>query len=217
MADVALPSRIPVFPLAGAIVFPRGRLPLHIFEPRYRAMIRDAMAGDKVIGMVQPRDHGPDEQSWRPPLFEIGGLGRISQCSETPDGRYLISLDGLTRFRIARELDVVTPYRQVEPDYDVFATDRDTAAPLMPVMRAAVEAELKAYLDRSGQSADWKAVSDSDDETLINTLANACPFAAAEKQALLEANTLIARAELLIQIMQFTVEGSDVETGETLQ
>mgnify|MGYP003574879169 FL=1 len=217
MAEKELPSRIPVFPLTGAIVFPRGRLPLHVFEPRYRTMIRDAMAGDKVIGMIQPREHAENKRSRKPPLFEIGGLGRISQCSETHDGRYLISLEGVTRFRIARELDVATPYRQVEADYDVFAADQETAAPLMPAMRAAVEAELKSYLDRSGQAADWNAVSDSDDETLVNTLANACPFATAEKQALLEAGDLLARAELLIQIMQFTVDGTDVETGETLQ
>lgn len=216
MAGKELPSRIPVFPLTGALVFPRGSLPLHIFEPRYKAMVRDAMASDGVIGMIQPRSHGDADQG-RPQLFDIGGLGRISQCTETNDGRFLISLEGLSRFRIKRELDVATPYRQVEADYAVFAQDQQGAQPLMPVMRAAIEAELKTYLDRSGLSADWEAVVDSDDETLINTLANACPFAAAEKQALFEADDLGARAQLLLQIMQFTTGAVDPEQGETLQ
>lgn len=216
MAEQDLPQRIPVFPLSGALVFPRGRLPIHIFEPRYRAMIRDAMAGDRVIGMIQPRDsHGPAEL--HPRLFDIGGLGRISQCTETDDGRFLIALEGVSRFRITRELDVATPYRQVEADYSPFPEDRLTALPLMPAMRAAIEGGLKAYLDRASLSADWEAVVDSDDETLVNTLAAACPFSTAEKQALLEAADLAERAELLLQIMQLAGNPADPEHGETLQ
>lgn len=217
MADKDLPSKIPVFPLAGALVFPRGRLPLHIFEPRYRAMIRDAMAGDRLIGMIQPRDHGIAADSKDPPLFDIGGLGRISQCTETNDGRYLIALEGLSRFRIARELDVPTPYRQVEADYAVFPADQITAAPLMPAMRAAIESELQKYLTHAGLSADWEAVVGSDDEGLVNTLTTVCPFAPAEKQALFEAEDLVTRAELLLQIMQFAEGVADPDQGETLQ
>lgn len=218
MADKSLPLKIPVFPLAGALVFPRGHLPLHIFEPRYRAMIRDAMAGDRLIGMIQPRGQGPEGADEKPlALFEIGGLGRISQCTETHDGRYLISLEGLSRFRVKRELDVVTPYRQVEADYAGFATDRLTGEPLMPALRAAIEDALKDYLDRFDLSADWDAVVGSDDETLVNTLAAACPFMPAEKQALLEAADVGNRAKLLIQIMQFAASTNDSEEGETLQ
>lgn len=217
MKGLDLPSRIPVFPLSGALVYPRGRLPLHIFEPRYRTMIRDAMAGDRVIGMVQPREHGESHPVKGPPLFAIGGLGRISQCTETNDGRFLISLEGVSRFRIARELEVATPYRQVEVDYAVFPADQITAEPLMPAMRAAIESELTNYLERSALSADWEAVVDSDDEGLVNTLACACPFAAAEKQALFEAEDLAARAELLLQIMQFATGPADPEMKETLQ
>ncbi len=217
MADKDLPHRISVFPLSGALVFPRARLPLRIFEPRYRAMIRDAMAGDRVIGMIQPRDHGNSDEAWKPLLFDVGGLGRISQCTETNDGHYLIALEGLSRFRVTRELDVVTPYRQVEADYDIFPEDQLTAAPLMPAMRAAIESELKNYLDRAGLSADWQVVVDSDDEALVNTVANVCPFAPAEKQAMLEARDLVSRAELLLQIMQFTTGAIDTDLGETLQ
>jgi Lon protease-like protein len=217
MSGTELPQRIPVFPLSGALVYPRGRLPLHIFEPRYRAMIKDAMAGDGMIGMIQPREHGHFHPIKGPALFDVGGLGKISQCTETNDGRYLISLEGVSRFRVARELDVVTPYRQVEADYSAFARDQLPASPLMPAMRAALESELTSYLDRSSLSADWEAVVDSDDEALVNTLACACPFTSAEKQVLLEAGELAERAQLLLQIMQFATGTTDPESKETLQ
>lgn len=217
MADKDLPRTIAVFPLAGALVFPRGRLPLHIFEPRYRAMIRDAMAGDRVIGMIQPRDSYGAAKSPQIRLFDIGGLGRISQCTETDDGRFLVALEGVSRFRITRELDVETPYRQVEADYTPFPEDRLTSPPLMAAMRGAIESGLKTYLDRTDLSADWAAVVNSDDETLINTLVTACPFSPAEKQALFEAEDLAARAELLLQIMQLAGNPGDHERRETLQ
>jgi len=210
MASPPLPTNIPIFPLAGALMFPRAVLPLHIFEPRYRAMIRDAIAADRVIGMVQPRD-----EANRPALFAIGGLGRINQCTETADGRFVLQLDGVSRFRIERELEATTPYRQVIARYDGFDDDLQTPTPLMPAMRAALEAGLLAYLDTASLSADWEAVTASDDETLVNTLAASCPFAPSEKQALLEAGELHERAEMLLQLMQFA--SAMPEPPETLQ
>ena len=193
-----LPPAIPVFPLEGAIVLPRGHLPLNIFEPRYLAMVRDAMAGAQLIGMVQPRPDGE--------LYDIGGLGRISQFEETPDGRYEIILDGLMRYRITEELTVTTAYRQVAPNYRDFLGDLRQPDPLDATTRTALEQGLKHYLDEQGLSADWEAVQQSDDETLVNTLAAVCPFDAAEKQALVEAEDLPRRAATLEALMRFPGE-----------
>lgn len=207
MTTAALPSPLAIFPLDGALLFPRGALPLHIFEPRYREMVRDALDGMAMIGMVQPR--GPGDP---PPLFSIGCVGRIGDLSETPDGRFMLTLAGLHRFRIAEELAVTTPYRQVMANYDGFA-DGDDPVPLAPAMRAAVEHELAGYLGARSMAADWTAVTDADDESLINSLAAACPFEIAERQALLEASTLAERADLLLAFMRF----ADADTGQRLQ
>ena len=193
-----LPGTIPVFPLAGALVLPRGELPLNIFEPRYLAMVRDAMAGHRLIGMIQPKDEAEP-----PSLYEVGGLGRITQFSETGDGRFLISLTGLTRFRIAEELVVDTPYRQVRADYAPFAGDWREPDPLAAPVRVDLETSLRAYLDAQGLSADWEAVAGADDESLITTLTSVCPFDIAEKQALLEAASLRDRAGVLSALMTF--------------
>lgn len=199
-----LPGTIPVFPLAGALMLPRAELPLNIFEPRYLAMVRDAMAGERLIGMVQPKDEREP-----PALYEVGGLGRITQFSETGDGRFLIALTGLTRFRIAEELNVDTPYRQVRADYSAFASDWRDGEPLAAAMRADLEGSLRTYLDSQGLSADWDAVAGADDESLINTLTAVCPFDVAEKQALLEAATLRDRAGVLAALMSFAVPSDD--------
>lgn len=206
-AASALPSTLAVFPLDGALLFPRGVLPLHIFEPRYRQMVRDALAGASMIGMIQPRGTGDP-----PSLFAIGCVGRIEEVSETPDGRFMLTLAGLHRFRIAEELVVTTPYRQIVADYGGFA-DGDDPAPLAPAMRAAVEHELAGYLGARSMAADWTAVTDADDESLINSLATACPFETAERQALLEAPTLAERADLLLAFMRF----ADAGDGQRLQ
>lgn len=195
-----LPEVIPVFPLAGALLLPRAMLPLNIFEPRYLAMTRDAMAGDRLIGIIQPRGDGSSEP---PPLFETGGLGRITRFSETGDGRFLIALTGLIRFRVAAELAVATPYRQVRADYAPFTRDWDPAPPLAPTARASLEEALKAYLDAQQLSADWEAVRGADDEGLVNTLSAVCPFDPLERQALLEAPDLSARGEMLTLLMTF--------------
>jgi Lon protease-like protein len=209
---MAAPIRIPVFPLAGAILFPRTQLPLHIFEPRYRQMVRDALAGDRLIGMVQPRDANEP-----PALFSTGCLGHIEAAEELEDGRFNLVLEGLSRFRIARELEVDTPYRQVEADSSGFA-DSDEEDPLGLAHRADLEQEARRYADALGYSVDWEAVTRLDDEMLVNGIAQIAPLDTGSKQALLEAPDMAARCELLVQFMQFQrlVPGG-ADGPETLQ
>ncbi len=203
--------RVPVFPLAGALLFPRSQLPLHIFEPRYRAMVRDALAGDRLIAMVQPKDGGEP-----PALFEIGCLGRIGTCEELDDGRFNLVLEGLSRFRIAREAVVETPYRQIDADRDGFAEDEDQV--LAMVQRADVEREAKRYADALGYMVEWESVSRLDDEMLVNGIAQIAPLDVGSKQALLEAGDLVVRADLLVQFMQFQrMAPGGADGPETLQ
>jgi Lon protease-like protein len=188
--------RVPVFPLAGALLFPRSQLPLHIFEPRYRAMTRDALAGDRLIAMVQPRDHEEP-----PTLFEIGCIGRIGACDELDDGRFNLVLEGLSRFRIAREAVVDTVYRQVDADRSGFEVQDEAVLGL--AQRAEVEREAKRYADALGYMVEWEQVSRLDDEMLVNGIAQIAPLDVGSKQALLEAADLADRADLLVQFMQF--------------
>jgi hypothetical protein len=210
-----LPVAVPVFPLTGAILLPRAVLPLNIFEPRYLAMVRDAMAAEgaahRIIGMIQPR--GPGEP---PPVYDVGCLGRITEFRETDDGRILIALVGLTRFRVAAELDRTTLYRQVMTDYHGFSEDRDDSESLPAAQRAALEEGLQAYLDALGLAADWEAVKSADDDSLVTTLCSVCPFDPAEKQALLEAPTLVDRANTLLTLMRFAA-GPGASDRPTLQ
>jgi uncharacterized protein len=192
MADT--PTRLSIFPLGGALLFPRMQLPLHIFEPRYRALVSDAMARDRRIGMIQPRGGGE-----QPPLFEIGCVGRIAHVEALDDGRYNIILEGLARFRMVAELSVTTPFRQIEA---VLLPDTP-AEPLAIAQRAALETESRRFAEAQGYAVDWAAVSRLDDESLVNGIAQIAPFDIAAKQALLEAPDLEARAELIIQLMQF--------------
>lgn len=205
--DHELPRTIPVFPLSGALLLPRGRLPLNIFEPRYLAMVRAALAGERIIGMIQPTD--PDSPSRAPEVYGIGCAGRITAFSETDDGRFLITLTGVTRFRVEEELSAVTPYRQVAADYAPFRDDLDppegTAA---EIGRDRLLPALKAYLELNGMAADWKAIADAPAETLVNALAMICPFAPSEKQALLEAPTLSDRARVMIALIEMAVAQS---------
>ena len=189
--------RVPIFPLAGAILFPRAQLPLHIFEPRYRSMVRDALDGDQLIAMVQPR--GGKEPA---DLFEVGCIGTILQSEELADGRFNIVLEGLSRFRIAREAEVETAYRQVDADRSGFEDD-DDPEPLASVQRAELERESRRYADALGYAVDWEAVSRLDDEMLVNGISQIVPLDVSSKQALLEADHLSARADLLVQFMQF--------------
>lgn len=204
-----LPVRVRLFPLAGAILLPRAVMPLNIFEPRYLEMVRDAMATDQMIALVQPRDEGEP-----PALFDIGSVGRITQYSETGDGRFLIALTGMARFRLVQELPATTSYRQAEVDYTPYAADWGPADPLAAAARANLESTLRAYLEAQGLSADWEAVKGADDESLVNTLAVVCPFTTAERQALLQALTLPERASTLATLMAFA-QGSP--TDRTVQ
>lgn len=189
-------QRISLFPLAGALLLPGAHLPLHIFEPRYRALVSDALARDRLIGMVQPSD-----TALRPSLYPIGCLGRIVEFEALEEGRYNIILSGLARFRILRELDVTTPFRQVEAEVEAQA--EGDPEPLAPVMRAALEREARRFADRLGYIVDWAAVARLDDMALVNSIAQVAPFDVASKQALLEAESLAERAEQAMQLMQF--------------
>jgi Lon protease-like protein len=203
--------RVPVFPLAGALLFPRSQLPLHIFEPRYRAMTRDAMAGDRLIAMVQPKDHGEP-----PALFDVGCLGRIGMCEELDDGRFNLVLEGLSRFRIAREAEVDTLYRQIDADRSGFVEEEDAVLHL--AQRAEVEREARRYADALGYMVEWGEISRLDDENLVNGIAQIAPLDVGSKQALLEAADLADRADLLVQFMQFQrMAPGGADGPETLQ
>jgi Lon protease-like protein len=188
-------TRLSVFPIAGAVLFPHMQLPLHIFEPRYRALVRDALSRDQRIGMVQPRDAGDP-----PSLFDVGCVGKIGHVEALDDGRYNVILEGLSRFRIRRELSVDTAFRQVEAD---LIADDDIHQTLGLMERASLEREAKRFADAQGYAVDWNAVSRLDDEAIVNGIAQVAPFDIAAKQALLEANSLSDRAELTMQLMQF--------------
>lgn len=188
-------TRLSVFPIAGAVLFPHMQLPLHIFEPRYRALVRDALSRDQRIGMVQPRDAGDP-----PSLFDVGCVGKIGHVEALDDGRYNIILEGLSRFRIRRELSVDTVFRQVEAD---LIADDDIHQTLGLMERASLEREAKRFADAQGYAVDWNAVGRLDDEAIVNGIAQVAPFDIAAKQALLEANSLSDRAELTMQLMQF--------------
>jgi len=196
-----LPSVIPVFPLTGVLLLPRARLPLNIFEPRYLAMVDHAMAGNRIIGMVQPKTPG-SETGRRPPLLsQVGCAGRIVEYSETDDGRYLITLFGLIRFKLAGERDADTPFRQVAADYSSFTGDfNQERAP--DIARDRLIGALRPYLQDREMQTDWSAIEDAPADTLVDALAMLCPFEPAEKQALLEARGLKERADALIALLE---------------
>ena len=187
--------RMSVFPLSGALLFPRMHLPLHIFEPRYGALVSDAMARDRRIAMIQPRVGS----SAKPALFEIGCIGHVAQVEALDDGRYNIVLEGVARFRMVRELEVTTAFRQI-----VGVLIDDSADPGLGIAdRASVEREARRFATSQGYAVDWESVSRLDDEALINGIAQIAPFDVAAKQALLETSSLADRAELIVQLMQF--------------
>ena len=204
-----LPQVIPVFPLDGALLLPHAQLPLQIFEPRYVAMVDDAMAADRIIGMVQTRQ-GLDPE--RPGLQHIGCAGKITTFSETNDGRYLITLTGLSRFAVRDELSVQTPYRQTRVDFMPYETDlepprgEDDGFDRMRLLAA-----LKGYLERRLLDVDWETAKAAPAEALVNSLAMALPFDPAEKQALLEAAQLNERREALVALMEIDAQIPDEE------
>jgi Lon protease-like protein len=204
-----LPQLIPVFPLDGAMLLPGGELPLQIFEPRYLNMIDDAMTGDRVIGMVQTR--GGDLE--RPALTAVGCAGRITSYAETSDGRYLITLTGVCRFRVGEELNIRTPYRQVRADYSRFEADLGEAdeAEADDTARDRFARALKRYLNRRELDIDWDSAGAAPLEPLVNSLAMGLPFDPAEKQALLEAIDLPARFEALTTLLEIDADDPDDE------
>jgi len=202
------PVRLSLFPLPGALLFPGLQLPLHIFEPRYRAMVSDALARDRRIAMIQPQT-GDDGA----PLFTVGCVGRIGQVEALEDGRYNIVLEGVARFRTLRELDVTTPFRQVEAQL----LDEPEDEALSAVERAGFERAARQFADLQGYSVDWDAVSRLDDVSLINGVSQIAPFDAAAKQALLEAPDVGSRCELLVQLMQFFGKRDADDDRVTLQ
>lgn len=200
--------RISIFPLPGAILLPGLQLPLHIFEPRYRALVKDALARDRRIGMIQP--HRAEDGA---PLYAVGCLGKIGEVEALDDGRFNLVLEGEARFRMLRELDATTPFRQIEAE--LLADDDDAA--LSPIERAGFEREARRFADAQGYAVDWEAVTRLDDRSLIDGVSQIAPFDAAAKQALLEADTLATRCELLVQLMQFFGRRDSDEGRVTLQ
>jgi len=199
-----LPPSLPVFPLTGVLLLPRGVLPLNIFEPRYLAMVDAALAGDRLIGMVQPTDaassHSPQGQ---PPIYRTGCAGRITSYDEADDGRYLITLTGVCRFQITGESLSDGGFRQAEVDWAPFAGDYDQAT--VAIDRERLATALDAYFHQHEISADWEAIDETPDERLITSLSMICPFDPTEKQALLEAPTLADRAEMMMSLVEMAI------------
>ena len=218
----ALPQILPIFPLTGVLLLPRGRLPLNIFEPRYLAMTRDALGGERLIGMVQPNEPQQDNRgggSLNPPVYPVGCAGRITAFAETDDGRYLVTLTGVSRFRIRDELPLLSGYRRVVPDWQPFVQDLDVP-PATGFDRERFIRGLKEFFTQRQISADWEAIDKAAGEHLITSIAMLCPFAPSEKQALLEAPDLDERARLLIALVEMaaiqpTPGSYDEQTGGT--
>ncbi|MGD0418622.1 MAG: LON peptidase substrate-binding domain-containing protein [Xanthobacteraceae bacterium] len=212
-----LPGVIAIFPLPGALLLPRGQMPLNIFEPRYLAMIDDAMrSGSRLIGMIQPDPIHPGPDQTKPQLFTVGCLGRITQLAESGDGRYLVQLTGVARFRMEEELAVGTPYRQCRVTYQPFTADFTARKGEEDVDRKALLRALADFLKANNLKTDWEGIENAPNEALVNALAMMSPYGTAEKQALLEAPDLKTRAEILVAVTE--IELAKSESGEsTLQ
>jgi Lon protease-like protein len=210
-----LPREFPVFPLPGVLLLPRGKLPLNIFEPRYVAMIEDALGLGRMFGMVQP-DLSLPETANGPGLFRIGCIGRLSSFSETDDGRYLITLTGVARFAISAEVGTRRGYRRVRGDYNPFHADLDLAPQPIGTSRDALLAALRGFFTNRGFDANWDVIKRLPDDMLVITLAMVCPFEPAEKQALLEAATHADRAQALLTLLQMGSLASDPRAGRSV-
>jgi len=198
-----LPQRIPVFPLAGALLLPRAELPLNIFEERYLEMVNDAMSGGRLIGMIQPA--ADSEKEDRPALMTVGCAGRITAYAETGDNRLLITLTGISRFTVAEELDVDTPYRQIVANFHPFAVDLVQDLGANEVNRPALLKAFRDYLNANNMNADWDQVDAASTEVLVNTLSLLAPYPSKEKQALLEAPDLKTRADVLVALTEIAL------------
>ena len=197
-----LPRVIPVFPLSGALLLPRGELPLNIFEPRYLGMIDDAIKGHRIIGLIQPENEAADMEK-APALQSIGCAGRLTQFAETGDDRYLITLTGISRFRMVEEISAVTPYRQCRVDFSAFESDFTPREGEEAVDRESVLRTLREFAEVNDVPVDWDSVREAPNEALVNALSMMSPYGPREKQALLEAPSLKIRAEVLVAITEF--------------
>jgi Lon protease-like protein len=213
----SLPDIIPVFPLAGALLLPRGQMPLNIFEPRYLTMVDDAlMSGHRLLGMIQPDAAHPGPET-RPNLYKIGCVGRITQIAETGDGRYLMQLTGISRFSVVEELNVTTLYRQCRVSYAQFADDFIARRGEDEVDRKAVLKALSDFLKANDLKTDWQGIEDAPNEALVNALAMMSPYGSAEKQALLEAPDLKTRAEILVAVTEIELAKGSAPGDTSLQ
>jgi Lon protease-like protein len=210
-----LPRKLPVFPLPGALLLPRADLPLNIFEPRYLEMISDALSGERVIGIIQPKDESSDEE--RPDLMKVGCAGRITSYAETSDGRMLVTLTGISRFSIKSEIAATTSYRQVVADFNPFAIDLVMDLGAADVNRPALLTAFKDYLSANNMSADWSEINAASTEVLVNTLSLLAPYPASEKQALLEAPDLKTRADVLVALTEMALSKSFTGKRHKLQ
>jgi len=203
-----LPNIIPVFPLPGALLLPRSRLPLHLFEPRYLAMMDDVLKTDnRLIGMIQPYDaSGKSGQ-----LHAIGCAGRLTAFSETEDGRYMVTLSGMSRFRIIKEEEGFTPYRRCQVSWEGFGRDLGPTEMDEGFAREEFLQTLGRFFDDQGLKTDWESLSEAEDELLINSLSMLCPFEPEDKQALLEAPSLTTRRETLVTLIEFALRGGSAE------
>lgn len=211
-----LPGVIPVFPLRAALLLPRGEMPLNIFEPRYLAMIEDAIRGHRIIGLIQPEPEAAEEDP-SPGLVRVGCAGRLTAFGETGDGRYLITLTGVARFSVVQELTVSTPYRQVQASYDDFLADLAPGEGQEEVDRDALLRTLKDYLEANSLEADWDGIRRAPNEALVNALAMMSPFGPREKQALLEAPDLKSRAEILVAVTEMDLARARGDASSSLQ
>ena len=200
-----LPLRVAIFPLSGVLLLPGGKLPLNIFEPRYLAMTRDALAGDRIIGMVQPLEG--QENAPIPEVYPLGCAGRITSFSETDDGRYQITLSGLCRFEIAREIEMLNGYRRAIPNFEPYRKDFEEA-PDGVINRKRLIGALRVYFKLQNIEADWKAIQSTPDERLVTTLAMVCPFEPSEKQALLQSPDLADRGRVMTALFEMAALGS---------
>lgn len=204
-ASIDMPESLPVFPLPKALLLPRAKLPLHLFEPRYLQMFDDTLkTSTRLIGMIQPRD---SQQSTDKGLQAIGCAGRITSFSETDDGRYMITLSGISRFRVLEELDGFTPYRRCKVSWDGFDRDFGPTEQDPGLDRDKFFPTLRNYFEAEGLRTDWDSLEEADDELLINSLSMLCPFEPEEKQALLEAPSLQTRRETLVTLIEFSLRG----------
>ncbi|SEW45735.1 hypothetical protein SAMN04488515_3377 [Cognatiyoonia koreensis] len=203
-----LPDTIPVFPLPGALLLPRARLPLHLFEPRYLAMCDDMLkTSTRLVGMVQPYD-APDKDG---KLHTIGCAGKLTAFSETEDGRYMVTLSGISRFRIVEEVEGFTPYRRCKVDWSGFDRDLGPAEKDDTFNRDEFMQTLGRFFDDQGLRTDWESLGDAEDELLINSLSMLCPFEPEDRQALLEAPSLTTRRETLVTLIEFALRGGNSE------